>query len=61
MKFSPVRALVFAVAGLPVGFILTALCFAVAEQPILAGEIFPWALAFSGVVGVIGGAWKLSD
>ena len=41
MKFAPTRAFVFAMMGLPAGFILTALAFAVTETPISAPAIFP--------------------
>lgn len=56
--FSFVRFLVFAVVGLPIGFILTALAFAVSAMPIQAAQIFPWALGIAIVIGVLGGFWK---
>ncbi|MEP5267736.1 MAG: hypothetical protein ABJQ63_10240 [Lentilitoribacter sp.] len=61
MSFSPTRFLVFSVIGLPIGFILTALGFAVSEQPILAGKTFPWALGVALIVGILGPRWKQSD
>lgn len=42
-RFSFVRLLVFAVVGLPVGFIFASLGFAVSGTPIIAKQIFPWA------------------
>lgn len=61
MKFSPVRLLVFSIVGLPIGFILTALGFAVSERAIVAAQIFPWALAIAIVVGILGAFWKQPD
>lgn len=58
MKFSPARALVFAIIGLPLGFILTALVFAVTKSPIEASVIFPWALAIAVVTGGVSGFWR---
>lgn len=58
MKFAPTRAFVFAMMGLPAGFILTALAFAVTESPISAPAIFPWALGLAAVAGIVGGLWK---
>lgn len=58
MSFSPLRFLIFSVIGLPIGFILTALAFAVSEQPIVAAQIFPWALGLAAVVGIVGALWK---
>ncbi|MEQ3747086.1 MAG: hypothetical protein ABNH53_12735 [Henriciella sp.] len=61
MKFSPARALVFAIIGLPLGFILTALGFAVTQSTIEASAIFPWALAIAVVAGCVGGFWRSSS
>ena len=58
MQFSFARLLLFAGAGLPVGFILVALGFAVAGMTISAPQIFPWALAIAGLAGVVGGLWR---
>ncbi len=58
MNFSSARALVFAMIGLPLGFILTALGFAVAQSPIEAPAIFPWALAIAALAGGVGGFWR---
>ena len=55
MKFLLPRALVLALIGLPLGFILTALVFAVTQTPIAASTIFPWALAVAFVTGCAGG------
>lgn len=61
MQFSFARLVLFAVGGLPVGFILVALGFAVAGQAISAPQIFPWALGIAGIVGVIGGFRRTPD
>jgi hypothetical protein len=61
LRFSSSRLLFFAVAGLPVGFILVALGFAVAGLPISAPRIFPWALAIAAVAGVVGGFRRTSE
>ncbi|MDG1825156.1 MAG: hypothetical protein P8H62_02715 [Henriciella sp.] len=58
MKFSPARALVFVIIGLPLGFILTALGFAVTQSTIEASAIFPWALTIAVVAGCVGGFWR---
>lgn len=58
MNFSPLRFLIFSVIGLPIGFILTALVFAVSQQAIVAAQIFPWALGLAAVVGIVGALWK---
>lgn len=58
MSFSPLRFLIFSFIGLPIGFILTALAFAVSEQPIVAAQIFPWALGLAAMVGIVGALWK---
>lgn len=55
MNFSFARVLIFALISLPLGFILTALGFAVMQFPIEAPAIFPWALAIAIVVGCAGG------
>lgn len=61
MPFSFARLVLFAVIGLPVGFILVALGFAVAGLSISAPQIFPWALGVAGIVGVIGGFRRTPD
>ena len=58
MSFYPTRFLIFSVIGLPIGFVLTALAFAVSEQPIVADLIFPWALGIALIVGIFGALWK---
>jgi hypothetical protein len=60
MKFSFVRALVFSLISLPLGFILTALGLAVTQSPIEASAIFPWALAIAVLAGCAGGFWRSS-
>lgn len=55
MKFSFSRALILALISLPLGFILTALGFAVTQSPIEASAIFPWALAIAVLAGCVGG------
>lgn len=60
MKFSIVRALILAVISLPLGFILTALGFAVTQSTIEASAIFPWALAIAVAAGGIGGIRRAS-
>lgn len=61
MNFSPLRFLAFSIIGLPIGFILTALGFAVSERAIVAGQIFPWALGLAFFVGLLGAFWKQSE
>ncbi|MDP1630863.1 MAG: hypothetical protein Q8L66_05525 [Caulobacter sp.] len=58
MQFSIARCLLFSVVGLPLGFIFTALGFAVAGHAISAPQIFPWTLGFAAIAGAIGGFWK---
>ena len=60
MKFSFVRALVFSLISLPLGFILTALGFAVTQFPIEASAIFPWALSIALLAGCASGFWRSS-
>ncbi|WP_339931601.1 hypothetical protein [uncultured Brevundimonas sp.] len=60
MQFSSARFLFFLVAGLPVGFILVALGFAVAGLPISAPQLFPWALGLAVIAGAIAGFWRRS-
>ncbi len=61
MTFSLPRALVFVLIGLPIGFILTALGFAVLGQEIDAPAIAPWALAIAVLLGVGAGFWKPAE
>ena len=51
----------FSIVGLPIGFILTALGFAVSERAIVAEQIFPWALALAIFSGLLGAFWKQAD
>lgn len=60
MKFSPIRALVFALIALPIGFILTALGFAVTTSTIDFAAIFPLALVMAVGVGCVAGFWRTS-
>ena len=60
-KFSFVRLLVFAVVGLPIGFIFTSLGFAISGTPIIAQHIFPWAAGIAVVIGLLGGFWRNED
>lgn len=43
--------------GLPVGFILTALVFAMAELPISAPRIVPWTFGIAAAAGSVGAFW----
>jgi hypothetical protein len=61
MSFSRTRFLVFSIIGLPIGFILTALVFAVSERAIVAEKIFPSALILAVISGLLGAFWKQSD
>jgi hypothetical protein len=61
MNFSFARALLFFAIGLPLGFILTALGFAVTETPIAAPTIFPWALTIAVITGIAGGFWRSAN
>lgn len=58
MSFSIRRSLAFAIIFLPIGFILTALGFALTQSSIEATAIFPWALAVSLIAGIAGGFWR---
>lgn len=58
MSFSPGRAGVFFLIGLPIGFILSALGFVVLGQAISAPDIAPFALAIAAIFGLVAGLWK---
>jgi hypothetical protein len=58
MQFSALRALVFFLIGLPIGFIAVAFAFAVSQTAIAAGAILPWALAIAAGTGCVGGFQK---
>ena len=58
MSFSPGRAGVFFLIGLPVGFILTALGFAVSGQQISAPQIAPFASGIAIVIAIAAGLWR---
>lgn len=53
MSISAGRGLVFFMIGLPIGFILTALGFVIAEREIHAPAMAPWALAVAVIVGIV--------
>ncbi len=55
MTLAPLRALVFFLIGLPVGFIGVAFVFAVTQAGISAGAILPWALGIAAGAGLPGG------
>lgn len=55
MKLAPLRALVFFLTGLPVGFIGVAFAFAVTQAGISAGAVLPWALGTAAGAGLLGG------
>ena len=61
LSFSFIKLLVLAVVGLPIGFIFTSLGFAISGTPIIAQDIFPWALGIAVVIGMVGGFWKNQD
>jgi hypothetical protein len=58
MTFSPMRALAFAIIGLPVGFVLSALALVATGQAIEAQTIASYALAVALTSGVVAGFWK---
>ena len=58
MTFSAGRAGVFFMIGLPIGFILAALGFVIAEREIAAPAMAPLALAIAVIVGVVAGLRK---
>ncbi|MEZ6001562.1 hypothetical protein [Hyphomonas sp.] len=61
MKFVPIRTLIFFIIGFPIGFILTALGFAVTQTPISAPAIFPFALAIAALAGIAGSFQKAAE
>lgn len=58
MTLSPARGLVFFVIGLPIGFILSALGFAITGREIVAPALAPYALAIAAIGGIGAAAWK---
>ncbi|WP_120078320.1 hypothetical protein [Aurantiacibacter odishensis] len=58
MKFSLARAGVFLLIGLPIGFILSALGFAVTGQEISAPQIAPFAGGIAIVIAAAAGLWR---
>ena len=58
MNFSPARALAFAIIGLPIGFILSALAVVAIGRAIEAQSITPFALAIALASGLLAGFWK---
>lgn len=61
MTFRPLRAVLFLVLGLPVGFVLTAFGFAVVELAITGPAVFPWAIAIAVMLGIAGGFSKATN
>ena len=61
MKFVPVRTLIFFIIGFPVGFILTALGFAVTQIPITAPAVFPFALGIAALAGIAGSFQRAAE
>ena len=53
MNVSPGRGVDFFLIGLPIGFILTALGFVIAEREIAAPAMAPFAFAIAAIVGVV--------
>ncbi|RIV89104.1 hypothetical protein [Aurantiacibacter zhengii] len=58
MTFSPARAGVFFLIGLPIGFVLSALGFVVSGQEISAPQIAPFAGGIAIVIAVAAGLWR---
>ncbi len=58
MTFSPARAGIFFLIGLPIGFILSALGFIVSGQEISAPQIAPYAVGIAIVIGLAAGLWR---
>lgn len=58
MTFSPARGGVFFLIGLPIGFILSALGFAIGGLEISAPQIAPFALALAAMIGLGAAVWK---
>jgi len=52
LTFSPVRALVFFMIGLPIGFILSALGFVATGQEIAAPALVPWAAGTAAIISI---------
>jgi len=61
MQFSLARTGIFFLIGLPIGFILSALGFAVSGQEISAPQIAPFAGGIAVVIGVVAGLWSPSS
>jgi hypothetical protein len=60
VSFSAGRGLVFFMIGLPIGFILTALGFVIAEREISAPAMAPWAFVVAAIVGIVAAIRKTS-
>ena len=58
MSFSPGRAGVFFLIGLPVGFILVALAYAVSGRDISAPQIAPFAGGIAIVIAIAAELWR---
>ncbi len=61
MNFSVTRAIIFAMIGLPIGFILSALFFAASGQAIEATAILPYGLPIALIIGIAAGFWKTGE
>ncbi|KLI63638.1 hypothetical protein [Aurantiacibacter marinus] len=58
MTFSPARAGIFFLFGLPIGFILSALGFAIGGLEITAPAIAPFAGGIAVLIAIAAGLWK---
>jgi hypothetical protein len=58
VTLSPGRGLVFFMMGLPIGFILAALGFAIAGRAIAAPALAPYALTIAAIGGLGAAIWK---
>jgi hypothetical protein len=61
VSFSLARGGVFLLIGLPIGFILSALCFAVLGREISAPLIAPYALGIALVIALGAAVWKTGE
>lgn len=55
MSFTPLRALIFFIISLPIGFIGVAFALAVMQGGVTAAAILPWALMIAACAGLLGG------
>ena len=61
MSFSLTRGLIFILIGLPIGFILSALGFAVMGIEISAPAIAPYAALIAVLIGLAAAFWKTEN